>query len=76
MPGGDTATVTITVTGIDNDDTLRGTAGNDSLTGGLGNDTYFVENSGDAVNEIVGQGTDRVLASASYVLAAGVRASR
>ena len=36
---------------------------------GIVNDTYFVENSGDAVNEIAGQGTlDRVLASVSYVL--------
>ena len=71
VTGGDTATVTVTINGVDSDDILRGTTGNDSLTGGIGADIYFVENAGDAVNEVAGQGTDRVLASTSYMLAAG-----
>ena len=77
LTGGDTATVTITITGVDSDDTLHGTAGNDALTGGIGNDSYFVENSGDAINETAGQGTlDRVYASVSYVLGGRATISR
>jgi len=39
LVGGGTATVTITITGVDTDDTLTGTAGDDALDGGVGNDT-------------------------------------
>ena len=38
VTGGDTATVTIAITGVDIDDILRGTGGNNTLTGGVGND--------------------------------------
>ncbi|HTU13373.1 MAG TPA: FG-GAP-like repeat-containing protein [Allosphingosinicella sp.] len=71
VAGGNTVTVTIVLNGLDSNDTLRGTAGNDVLAGGLGNDVYFVENSGDAVLETAGQGTDRVFTSVSYTLAGG-----
>ena len=57
--------------GGDGDDFLNGGDGTDTTTGGLGNDTHRIHNSGDVVIENVGEGLDRVLASANYVLAAG-----
>ena len=57
--------------GIGND-TMAGGTGNDSMAGGTGNDTYFVDAAGDVVTEAAGDALDRVLASVSYMLAAGV----
>ncbi|WP_042064392.1 VCBS domain-containing protein [Acinetobacter tjernbergiae] len=54
------------------DDTLDGAAGVDTLVGGLGNDTYFVDNVGDIVTELAGEGTDRVYSSVSYTLSSNV----
>ncbi|MEA3015115.1 MAG: large repetitive protein [Sphingomonadales bacterium] len=74
VAGGNTVTVNITLTGLDTDDTLFGTAGTDLLAGGNGNDSYRVENSGDLVFESVGGGYDGVyvaMSVASYALAAG-----
>ncbi|HTU10133.1 MAG TPA: calcium-binding protein [Allosphingosinicella sp.] len=65
--------------GADND-TLYGGAGEDRLYGGTGtnyliggaaNDLYYVEGIGDTVVETVGEGNDRVYASASFALVAG-----
>jgi len=52
-------------------DMLDGGAGNDMLIGGAGNDTFLVDVLGDMVAEDAGGGADRVLAMASYRLAAG-----
>jgi len=60
------------LTGNAGNNTLDGSAGIDTMLGGLGNDTYVVDNSGDVVTESVSEGTDTVLASATYALSANV----
>ena len=71
LAGGNTVTVSITLTGLDTDDLLLGTAGADILIGGNGNDTYIVEQSADRVIEAAGGGTrDVVYTSVDYNLVA------
>ena len=62
-----------TLNGYDGNDTLDGGRGNDTMIGGAGNDTYYVAESGDAVTELSGGGTDIVTTTFNnYVLAAEV----
>jgi Ca2+-binding RTX toxin-like protein len=70
-----------TLIGLEGQDTLIGGAGADRLEGGAGadhmaggadNDTYLVDDAGDVVVELAGEGNDRVFASVSHTLADGV----
>ncbi|MBW8880812.1 MAG: hypothetical protein JF615_05105, partial [Asticcacaulis sp.] len=61
-----------TITGNSGDNALDGGAGADTLAGGAGDDVYTVDNSGDVVREIAGEGTDSVLAAVTYTLSANV----
>jgi Ca2+-binding RTX toxin-like protein len=58
--------------GFAGNDVLVGGVGTDVMNGGLGDDMFYVDAAADVVAEAAGQGTDRVLAAASYTLAAGV----
>lgn len=53
-------------------DRLDGGTGADQLTGGAGNDTYLVDNVGDVVTELVGEGDDAIEASISFTIAQNV----
>ena len=60
------------ITGNAASNALNGGAGADTLVGGGGNDTYTVDNTGDVVTELAGEGADLVTASVTYALAANV----
>jgi len=61
-----------TLQGRDGNDTLDGGTGVDVMTGGLGDDTYLIDSALDDVNELAGEGRDRVLASVGFTLDANV----
>ncbi|MFM8750271.1 beta strand repeat-containing protein, partial [Rhabdaerophilum sp.] len=63
------------LTGTAGANTLDGGAGADILTGGAGNDIYVVDNLGDVVNEIAGEGIDEIRTTlTSYTLSANLEA--
>ena len=56
------------LTGTPGDDRLEGGLGADQMTGGLGDDVFVADDQLDLVYESAGQGSDTVIASASYYL--------
>jgi Ca2+-binding RTX toxin-like protein len=62
-------TVANLIAGNANNNTLNGGTGADTLIGGLGDDTYVVDNVGDITTENIGEGTDLVQSTITWVLA-------
>ena len=62
-----------TLSGNGGNDTLDGGSGTDAMTGGAGDDVYVVNDAGDAVMELPGEGVDEVRTTlAAYTLGANV----
>ncbi|WP_421731526.1 calcium-binding protein [Brevundimonas sp.] len=57
------------LTGFGGNDVLNGWDGKDRMIGGLGDDTYYVDNVGDVVVEVSGEGVDLVYSTVTYSLA-------
>jgi Ca2+-binding RTX toxin-like protein len=73
LTGGGTATVTMSINGVDSEDFLISPAGANTLTGGNFNDTYLLDHPDDNVSEFAGGGLrDVVYVQTDYTLDPGV----
>ncbi len=59
-----------TLNGNGGNDTLVGDSGTNTMAGGAGDDNYYVDGTNDVVNEVVGEGFDRIYATSSFALSA------
>jgi len=60
------------IVGNSSDNILDGVTGADTMIGGQGNDIYYVDNVGDLVTELAGEGAETVQSSISYQLGSNV----
>jgi Ca2+-binding RTX toxin-like protein len=60
------------INGHGGNDVLDGRLGADTMAGGTGDDTFHVDDAGDVVTELAGEGIDTVRATISHALAAEV----
>ncbi|MFJ3055011.1 calcium-binding protein [Herbaspirillum sp. NPDC087042] len=60
------------LTGNSGDNLLNGGKGADQMTGGRGNDTYMVDDVGDKIVELAGEGIDTVISRIGYTLGANL----
>jgi len=58
------------LTGGAGNDIIDGGAGVDNMIGGIGDDSYFVDNIGDVLAELINEGNDTVQSSITYSLGA------
>jgi len=63
---------TDSISGGAGNDTIYGGAGNDTTAGGTGDDTYLIEDSGDTIIELAGEGNDTVFVTAGSWVASGI----
>jgi Ca2+-binding RTX toxin-like protein len=69
ITGGSTARATVTISGLDSNDSVQDTFFfPDILRGGIGNDAYYVEDTADQVIENPGEGRDVVYAYTNYTI--------
>lgn len=61
-----------TLDGGAGNDTLDGGTGADTMSGGTGDDIYLVDDAGDSVVELSGEGRDRVVSDVDHILADNV----
>ncbi len=61
-----TGSANINGTGTNLANTMTGNAGLNTLIGGLGDDYYYVQNVGDVISEITGEGIDRAFTTSNF----------
>jgi serralysin len=65
-----------TLIGNDSDNFLNGSGGADTMRGGAGNDTYYVDDVGDVVDELAGEGFDTICTSLAVYSLVGTQIER